>query len=218
MKFAVIPTAGERECLADCLAAIGPQVDRVFVIDNSVDKRIRRASSLIRRQDPGSTHVIHDPSKPPNLSRLWNLGLDAAFLCAGEEHHVAVLNDDAIVPYDWFETVTNQMAATGAVAGCSGPVSVMHTRPGPVPLETRMTGWAFILDGRAELRADERLQWWYGDDMLDWTARKRGGMVMTGIVPAAQNLFPNGSMTPELHAQAARDAQTFRDIWGMTPW
>lgn len=224
MRFAVITTAGQRECLKDCLEAIKPQVDRVLLVVNSDKPYLLTAMGGFRLLDYiAPQDLLREPEKPPNLSKLWNIGLDAAdgyaHLKHAERWFTAVLNDDAIVPYDWFETVETAMYTTGAAAGCSGPRSFFHDKPGPVGLETRMTGWAFILDGTKGLRADENLRWWFGDDDLDWQARQAGGMAMTGVLPAPQNLFPNGSMTPELQEQTARDAEYFQMKWGgLRPW
>jgi hypothetical protein len=226
MRFAVVTTAGERGCLKECLEAVKPQVDRILLVANVPDQKPLLLTKILSfrifdyLRNP--MDCLREPEKPPNLSRLWNVGLDAAeryaTLQEADTWHVAVLNDDAIVPYDWFETVVLAMTMTGAAAGCSGPTTYFHDKPGPVGLDTRMTGWAFILDGTKGLRADENLRWWFGDDDLDWQARQAGGMSMTGVLPAAQNLFPNGSMTPELHAQTALDAEYFLSKWGMRPW
>jgi len=208
-RVAVIPTRNRTDVLSQCVMAISGQVDCVIVIDNGdVDPVIDH-----------ETAVIRDPQQPPNLSRLWNLGLTAATIMGEPKWDVAILNDDAIVPEGWFDAVATKMREMQAAAACSGgyTMPVLHTRPGPVGLATRMQGYAFVLRGELDLRANEDLHWYFTDDYLDWESRKLGGMVM---VPGfhVQHLYPNGQMTPELNEQCARDAQTFVDIYGMRPW
>ena len=101
-RFAVIPTHNRPEHLANCVEAIHPQVEMTFIIDNASDPPV------------GGHHlapcvIIRHPEQPPNLSRLWNIGLDAveayAKLTALDHWDVAILNDDSL-PYEgWKENV-----------------------------------------------------------------------------------------------------------------
>lgn len=216
-RLAVIPTHDRPEVLQRCLNAIAPQVNEIIIIDNNT---ILGQVDACPEVSECETIVIPALMQPPNLSKLWNIGLDIAERFAGPQErdwYVAVLNDDAIVPPGWFEAVVKGMARTGAVAGCSGPQAATHRVAEPVNLYTRMTGWAFILKGNEGLRADERFEYWFGDDDLGWQAAERGGMTMVQGFQV-ENLFPNGSMTPELHARTALDAQAFVDKWGRRPW
>lgn len=217
-RFAVIPTRNRPEVLMDCLHSIQSQVDEVIVINNGDDPI---------RELPHSVIEFRNPMQPVNLSRLWNQGLNLAerrvtsqFGFQGvSSWDVAILNDDAVVPPGWFGRVSHVMHQVGAAAGCSGPVRqpLVRTKAGPVPLHTRMQGWAFILAGELNIRADERLLWWFGDDDLDWKARQQGGMVMVPGFPV-EHRSANSNMTPDLHAQTGLDAQTFKEIWGEMPW
>jgi glycosyltransferase involved in cell wall biosynthesis len=214
-RYAIIPTRNRPNILEQCVRAIGPQVDLIYIINNGDD-----ALSGVDVADWGGVNaMVRDfEMQPPNLSLIWNLGLDH---CAEDVRHtewdVAILNDDAIVPEGWFDAVSNGMRAVSGAAGCSGPTGAVHTVPGPVPLHTRLVGYAFILAGELGLRANEDIHWFFSDDWMDWESRKMGGMVM---VPGFQvnHLYPNGQVTPELQVQIAKDAQTFADIYGMRPW
>lgn len=222
-RFAVVPT-NRRPCALQALDAIAPQVDQVIVIEtvhsiapDPVD------CNEIRAHAPGVTIFVDD--KPGmSISRWWNKGLGLAQFLAQRENlakwEVAVLNDDVIVPQGWFDVVAQGLREHEAVAACSGgllPGVILHTEPGPVNLMTRMQGFAFMLAGEWELRADESMPWWCSDDDLDWTARSLGGMVM---VPgwSVEHLYPNGQMTPELNVQVGKDMETFVAKWGMRPW
>lgn len=227
MRFAVIPS-NNRPCLRDCIAAITPQVDHVIVVWNgpaagSDGFSVGHLPDYTALNDGGDV----------SISRWWNMGLTHARMVVGSsgwgagrsneprpKWDVAILNDDAIVPPGWFDAVSQTMRDLKAAAGCSGghdPMPVLHTQPGPVGLETRMQGFAFMVRGEAGLRANEDLKWYFTDDYIDWESRKLGGMVM---VPGfhVQHLHPNGQVTPEIQAQTAADAQTFVDIYGMRPW
>jgi glycosyl transferase family 2 len=216
-RYAVIPTRSRPGDLADSVKAINTQVDRVFIVDNLSDPPVRGLDH------PANTRVICHPDDPPNLSALWNVGLDlAASYADGEPYDVAVLNDDCIVPEGWLEAVAGPMRELGAAAGSSDQFGqlgepLVHRRPGPVDLRWRLCGYAFVLRGETGLRADEELAWWYGDDALDWSARRLGGTVIVPFFPV-EHRHPNGSTVGALAEQAGRDRATFIAKWGMTPW
>jgi hypothetical protein len=201
------------------LCDIGDQVDMIYVIDNGSDPPIHEA---VWGVDPMQVVVIRDSEQPPNLSRLWNLGLDQIAMTAAREHKVAVLNDDTRIPPGWFDAVAEAMDRTGAAAGCSSPwdgrlvQELLKTEPDS-DLMNRMVGWAFILRGETVLRADERLRWTWGDSKLDWDARRAGGMV---VIPGyrVDNLYPDQSTTGVLAEQSGRDRATFQEIEGWNPW
>lgn len=228
-RFAVILAHNRPELLCETWCAIGPQVDLVIVIDNASAPPVD-ADALTA---PGwATVVIRVPDQPPNLSRLWNIGIDRAVDAyegqAGEDKgrpFVAVLCDDAPPPPGWFAAVTAAMAETGAVVGASAPLG--FTFPGQPhrvkrerdsDLAGRMPGWAWILDPVSPVRPDERFEWWWGDSSVDWEAREAGGMVLIGT-HAVPNLRPNEfSVRPEQAAQIAVDSQRFVDKYGWRPW
>ena len=222
-RVVVIPTYNRPEVLVRCLEAAVPQADMVFVIDNSEDP----ARYWVRDQDTWpKVYLARVPMRPPNLSRLWNLGIGAAERWARSQGYerwdVAVLNDDAIIPPDWFNAVSAAMrdlncaAASTGLPGSPGQV-LIHRTPGTTALYQRMQGHAFMLRGEANLRADKRLSWWCGDNDLDMQARERSGTVILAGWPV-EHLHPDQSTTGELAAQTAVDMQTFVDKWGWRPW
>ena len=216
-RAAVIPTRDRHDLLADCINSVVDQVDRVIVIDNESDPPI----------DPGPWHgkvgVVRVVLDPPNISMLWNLGLDlAAGASSSDEWDVAVLNSDVVVPPGWVDALSAAMRSTTAVLAypdqCGGQQQILHTQAGPVPLSQRITGYAFLLRGEHWLRLDESMAWWYSDDDLDWRAREQGGaLLVPGL--AVEHRAPNVSTNerPELAEQAGRDRQTFITKWGKAP-
>jgi len=170
--------------------------------------------------------VIKDHNEPKNISRWWNLGLDEVHRVQqwiDTDYVVAILNDDLVIPPNFVETLAVAIVKNSAAAAypdqhdfAAGQQIVMRS-PGPINLFARMCGYAFALRGSANLKADETLAWWYGDDDLDWRARQAGGNVLVGGLKV-QHLRPNESTVGELAEQAGRDRQTFINKWGQAPW
>ncbi|MGW3821788.1 glycosyltransferase family 2 protein [Streptomyces sp. NPDC005071] len=219
-RAAVIPTRDRHEMLTDCVNSVVGQVDSVFIIDNGSQPPIDAGQWVARVE---SQRMEMDP---PNISRLWNLGLSIAAaeaeLQGAKEWDVAVLNSDVIVPPGWVDTLSAAMRSTTAVLAypdqCGGQQQILHTVAEPVDLRQRITGYAYMLRGEAGLRLDKSMAWWYSDDSLDWEAREKGGALLVPGIPV-QHLCPNGSTDarPELQEQAGRDRETFIAKWGRAP-
>jgi hypothetical protein len=181
----------------------------------------------------GKVAVLRDVTQPPNISRWWNLGLDyvakAQQLEATnpggysslDDYVVAILNDDLVVPRKFVQKLAEGIIHTGAAAAYPDQHGFgrhhLHQYVGPISLYRRMTGYAFALRGSANIRADETLQWWYGDDDIDWTARQRGGSLLVGDL-RVEHLNPNQTTVGELAEQTGRDRRQFEAKWGRTPW
>jgi hypothetical protein len=192
----------------------------MIIVDNASDPPAEVAESETWR-----TVILRVPDQPPNISRMWNIGIKKALSVAEPgPSRIAIICDDTVIPAGWFEAVTTAMTETGAVVGCSDPFNYMphgairvKTEPDRALME-RMPGPAWILDPASPVRPDETLAWWWGDTDVDWQARKAGGMVMVGgyLVP---NLRPSeNNLRPEIAEQAGQDGLTFGAKWGWTPW
>lgn len=215
--YAIIPTNG-RPCFKECLYAVAKQVDQVVVVEGGPE-----ADYLNSHSYEEEFTVIREPEL--NISKWWNLGLaligDWAKGRKLTRWNVVILNDDAIIPDTWVDTVAAKMRQMGAAAASTGnpnPIPAFHTHAGPVNLSTRMQGFAFMLAGEKGVRANETLKWYFSDDHVDWSSRQLGGLVS---IPGyhVRHLHPNGQMTQELQEQVARDAEAFTAYWGgMRPW
>jgi hypothetical protein len=213
MRYAVVPSNG-RACLTDCIHKIYDQVDRIIVIDTG------EAWCRLEPGDPKIWRMACDT--PNNISHWWNEGIYLAehfqmYHMIEGPWEVGIINDDALVPPDWFANVAGHMRDVDAVAGCSGGHDVIQTEAVAVPLDQRMEGFAFILAGEHGLHANEKLHWYFSDDYIDWEARKGGGMAMFKG-SRVEHLYPNRQLSSALAAQTAVDAQTFVDIYGRRPW
>ncbi len=206
--YAVIPTEG-RPCLYDCIAALRGQVDGIIaVVNGGYNGTDLRDASVMRDRNPS-----------PNISRWWNLGLIAAQAKAqvrGQDRwNVLVINDDTIMGPGSVAVLTAGLRKyPTAQMAFPGDRERLLVEPGP----DRVTGWCFALAGEGGLRFDERMRWWYSDNMGDWQARLTGG---TAVVPGVghTHLHPNGYTVerPELGEQAGRDRDVFMSVWGRLP-
>lgn len=228
-RVAVVATHNRPDELARLLDAIVPQCDEVYVIDNASDPPVIPRSTHSSGIHRVSLHVVRDEEQPPNLSRLWNTGIDytgALMRTVGiRAWDVAVLNDDAVPPPGWWDTVSGAMRDWGADAACADPFDQLppgatcrYGPDAPMSVATRLAGWAMMLRGEWDgARFDERLRWWYADDEISLRARQAGGLVHVGGVPVG-NTGANSSTVGVLAEQAGRDRKTFVEITGRLPW
>lgn len=219
--YAVIPTRGRPHQLMAAISSIAAQVQDIVIVDNN---DIQSVFTSDDRFNAWPVTIIHEPMQPPNLSKLWNIGLDVVedFAEGDEVYNVVILNDDAIAPDGWVRRVSNAMRGHGAAAGSSAPFGLrrdVHVWGADVEpsVATRVTGWAFMLRGELGFRFDEQFQWWCGDDDMSVWARNNGGLVHVGGVPV-QNLHANESTDGLLARVAADDMQRFVDKHGRRPW
>lgn len=212
--WAVIPSRDRFPMLASLIDQLRHDNVNVVVIDTGYSPEFTTKRSGVS--------WIRDDSDPPNISRWWNLGIDyVKTIEESNEHVVAILNDDLVIPPKFVQSMMIAMFKTDAVAAYPDQFGFgrdkVYTRAEPISLYQRMTGYAFALRGSANIRADETLQWWYGDDDIDWRARQAGGSVLVGGV-SVQHLSPNSTTVGKLAEQAGLDRQTFINKWGRAPW
>jgi hypothetical protein len=239
-RSAVVATHNRRKELYRCVEALSTQCGHIVVIDNATDPPLGHdeadALAIMRAVADPHTCVldtIRDDEQPPNLSRLWNRGLDRVadhwrsyHRAVGTQPHwdVAVVNDDATVPPGWFDALAGPMRALDAMAASHGEFigpewgEVLLGPSAPLSVTTRLAGWAFILRGEwGGARFDERLRWWYSDDLLSLRAREAGGLLHIGGLRVL-NEHADKSTTGALAEQAGRDRATFIEITGRQPW
>lgn len=229
MRYAVIPTRNRQADLRACLDSLHGQVDHVIIIDNGTEPPLQGRDY---RYGGMAVIIIRDSEQPPNLSRLWNVGIKATQRIEGWEgpvddtpvyeagYHIAIINDDTIIPPGWMDTIVEKMERWQASAGCISPhvhgEPKLSRRP-PISVFDRLVGWAFVLNGWDGILANEELRWWYGDNDLDMKARQLGGtLLMPGQPPL--NRYANSTTTGILAEQAGRDRATFEAIYGPVPW
>lgn len=227
--FAVIPTYNRPDELLNLVTQLHyneVKAENILIINNG------------RGLPPGveDCAVVQEP-RPPHIYRMWNMGLSwAERRCFPRSrpdgwpvppHAVAILNDDVEVPPDFAARMIECLRDTQATIAFpdQGPGIVnevpLDGKPTPQPLaKKRITGYCFVVNGTHGIRCDERFHWWYGDDDLDWQARRdyNGTWEVDGLT--VKHLYPSESTNgnPELLTQAFRDRQTFISKWGKAPW
>lgn len=166
--------------------------------------------------------VISYPTSEYCMSNWWNAGLDYAASKAKGKYEVFISNADTIVSGEVVEALakalrTHDLAATGPdqADAVQGDIHI-ETRAEPFDLRYRLPGYAFMLRGELDLRADPQFRHWYLDDDLEWQARQAGG---TGIVKGLKVYHPPGGnpLPPMLQQFAAEDREKFAAKWGTYP-
>lgn len=212
--YAVIPTLGDRDTILTLLLA-SLQQDRVtpIVVWTAAGPPPSSITDL-----PGVHHVTD--RLPRNIHRWWNHGLAfAGHLAGGRSHAIAVLNDDLLLPPAFVSTLATALHTTQTTVAY--PDQLDHLDPGTVEVRhtphqdrrKRMTGYAFCLAGEDLIRADERFEWWFGDDDIERRALAERGTVRVGGL-RVNHLHPNGHMDPELEQAIVRDRARFTGKWG----
>lgn len=220
MICAVILTHNRQELVKERIKQLAPQVDTIIVYDNMSDP-------WFATEPQSGLGLIRDTLQPPNIMHSWNKAWNEIFRCVGglviDKWWIPTICDDVDIPDGWVQSIITAMKETGAVAGSTHsitPVSepIVKTSPDG-DIFNRMNGAAFILAGHSNIRADERMHWWFGDTDIDWQARISGGMVIAPG-PVATNTQPNHytNVKPELAEQAGRDRVVFGEKWGFVPW
>jgi glycosyltransferase involved in cell wall biosynthesis len=213
--FVVVPTKDRPGYLNDCVTSLTGQAELIIVVDNGSTPPVRA--------DRPSTLLIRHVEYPPNISRLWNLGIDEAAQIAAENGltawNVLVVNDDVIAPPNLVEVLSAAMRAEAAA--CAYPDQfevgrrVLHTRAVPVLTVERICGYAFMLRGEAGMRADEGFVWWFGDDDIDWRARQAGGsLLVPGVRVEHRAPDVQTRADPILSEQTNADHRTWVAKWG----
>lgn len=220
---AVITTHNRPDDLRDCVAAISPQVHHVIVIDNASEPPVPASDDYA---------VIHDPEQPPNLSRLWNIGIEGSAGWAAwnraPEWDTLVINDDFVAGPGFVDGLQSAMRDNGAVLASPFAFgNIPHARRVDLysevgtlrGLHTRMAGFAWMTRGEARLRVNESTRWWYGDDDVAQRACAHSSRaVVHGLSWAHRRPDQSTSTRPELSAQAGRDREAFVREWGFQPW
>ena len=220
-RYVIVPTHNRPKWIVPLVESMAAQATAVLVLDNASDPPVDEAALNAAVVYGGPVYVIRDEEQPPHLSRFWNVMFDfcAKLADGAPAWDVAVLNDDALVPFGWFEIVAEALRAhPTAVVAHTGTERVRELRLLTELTNealTRMCPHAFVIRGESGLRADESMRWWWFDTDLDWQARLTGG-VLSVPGPRASNALASESTKGPLLEQAMRDDETFQAKWGLS--
>lgn len=214
--YAVVPSINRRQELTDLVNVCVNDGVCVIVVDTGYNPPLEWGGS----EWVGMRNVIKDHDEPKNISRWWNLGLqfaaDMQTWRPSEEYVVAVLNDDIVARPGLVRGLADAIIRHDVVAAFPDVWSVGHDVVLHQPSGLRMSGYAFALRGSANLRADESMLWWYGDNDIEHSALRAGGIALVGGL-TIQHLYPSSTTVGALAEQAGRDAETFVKKWGFHP-
>ena len=221
--FAVVPTKNRPAVVRGLLKSLVGQVDHFVVVDNN--DVVDDYGDVHPNVYPDWITTIHCPGYPPNLSALYNVGMNAVAAHVGEfvpEWNLVLLNDDVLCPPGWVKSLSDAMRASPAVMAFTDRLGrgepFLYTQPPTTPYETCMVA-ACMLRGEAGMRFDEDFKWWYGDTDLDYRCRQAGGVLaVPGKIP--DHLHPSAQTVADaiLTAQTHRDRETFARKWNGVPW
>lgn len=152
-----------------------------------------------------STQAIAYSKKPTlagegmNISRWWNIGIKYT-LAQPDAEIILVLNDDAVLPEGWLEAIVEAIRAgyTGASTDRA-------------PGRNTISGYAFGLDAKAKVLADEKLVWWYGDDDIQRQCEQLGGFGIINV-DGVQNLLAN-TLYEKMEGQIQLDRVYYERKW-----
>lgn len=218
--FAVIPSGNRPDELTNLVNVLVSDEVHVIVVDTGYPEDENPAEDCGTQGNPVA--VIRDHRQPQNISRWWNCGIDHArywneFLGGEAEYIVAVLNDDIVIESGFVHALARGIIEHDVSGAFPDIWNIGRDFAFHQVSAYRMSGFAFAMRGSQNFRADERLVWWYGDNMLEWEMLRDGGIVTVGGLKL-QHLYPNQSTVGERAEQAGRDRATFESIWGRPAW
>lgn len=188
--WVTIPTAG-RDTLEACVDSTGIPRDRIVIVVTARDVL-----------PPKGCRSVYDLG-PINIQRWWNLGINIA--TAYGATRVAVLNDDILLDHDSLPTLLDAMG--DATLATPGHQLAHHSDPAKDRARV-LDGACWIVNPAHGLRADEQYRWWYGDDDLDYRARRDHHGIVTAPC-AYQHLHCTEATRarPDLQALATLDRE-----------
>lgn len=221
---AVIATHNKHENLYNLVKTLSLTTDKIVVIDNASTPTLTKF--LRDKKDIPGLHIVEDNEQPPNLSRLWNIGLNLVEnMVKSDEWDVAVLNDDIVVDPSWLRSLSDTLRESKAAVAYGDQFNrnlkepQLFTEAKPISLFDRMCGYAHVARGELGVRFDESMRWWYSDDDYDWTCRElSGSLLVPGHAVVHHTPGESTSASVELSTQAGIDRETFYKKWNKYPW
>lgn len=156
-RYAIIPTGSREKDYLDVIEYCKKNNATTVTISTSDEADSYSVGKVIKNREI-------------NISKWWNLGLEYIAekeFINDEEYIVAILNDDAVLPVHWFDKLEQPIKA--GASGASG------LRFG---VSKQISGYAFVLNGHHDIRADESLVWYYGDDDIQRQCESEQGFTL----------------------------------------
>lgn len=215
--YAVIPSGNRLAELTALVKVLAEDGVNVIVVNTGYEY-----DEISQLGTPDNQVYIYNATREPkNISAWWNHGLRWAEQMSdsrgNDEYVVAVLNDDIVIKSGFVHELAAGIFRHDVVLSYPDVFGLQFDQDFHQPSHWRMSGYAFALRGSAEIYANETLQWWYGDNDIEWQAFAKGGTVLIAAATCG-HLYPNQSTVGPLAEQAGRDRETFRAKWGRYAW
>lgn len=175
--LAVIPSIGRTPLLTTLVQTLLAASARVLVVDNGVGA----SRPLIAAPIHPMMEWFHRPGW--GIYRTWNFGLDCVEFM-DDEDQVLILNDDVILKLGAAFVICKLLRESGfALLGFDNRRDILTDPPAvrELPATTRnghsVGMFAFAANPGLCARADERFQWFCGDDDLVRATLQKGGRV-----------------------------------------
>ncbi len=179
-----IPTGTRRQYLQDIIQDSNIPPERIVIVHTVESEPIDGVNNIWDLE-------------PVNIHRWWNKGIDVARVFGAD--YIAVLNDDLKLKNDPINKIAQEMRRTKAILG--------------YPKPNIGIGYCWMLDIKSNIRADENLRWWYGDNDIQHKAALQGEFI---FVPCeVQHIHPNEltASNPELMELTKADQIYFNKKW-----
>ncbi len=181
-----IPTGTRRQYLADIIKESQISPEKIVIVHTVESEPIEGVNNIWDLD-------------PINIHRWWNRGIDIARTFGAD--YIAVLNDDVKLKNNPINKIAYGMNKLKATLGY------------PLPYSGHIPGYCWVLDIKSNIRADENLRWWYGDDDIRMQATILGEVI---YVPVEVNhLHPNQltSDNKDLMELTKADEILFKTKW-----
>jgi hypothetical protein len=171
-------------------------------------------------------HLIHYPYDDINISKWWNLGLDAiaSHYKPGDKWDVLLAESDAR-QYDYeVDLLRRQMRKYNTVmAGADWEhtlpyyeTSGYQRRDNSAQPVGRIPGILKVVAGETGIRHDPEYRWWLADDDYEWQHRVNGGTFLAAGM-SVQHTGTQGPLTGDRLRYWEEDQVKFFNKWGGMP-
>lgn len=200
LRFGFVPTRNRAILYAELVECVTPQLDTLITLAHGPEALSYAVGD-----------VIAYDADTPDLSAMWNAGIDrAAELANGLPYYVAIFNDDALVASDWYDRMIAAIEADGS-AGASAPRA-----PGKA---ASIMGGAFVIT--PGIRLTGVFRWYFTDDEVQKLCERAGGFsIVEGVHAVNRCADQNFKASPELQRVSAEDGPKFLAMYGApaSPW
>lgn len=167
---------------------------------------------------PFDFDIVHTNSEEVNFAKWYNLGMGFARSQGASE--LLWLESDVRMPYETVERLQEALRE-GYLMVC--PNYYWEARELKTDLLWKRTALdrviiGTMIDGSTEVYADERYEWWYEMDDIEYQLRERGPVAIIWDAYARHVGFEYFDMPLDKIDKTKRGRRLFLDKWGQEPF